>query len=324
MAHPLGGLGLLEDAIINIAASQSRVLPDISKKAVAVFCADNGIVSEGVTQTGQEVTAIVSENMCTGKTSVCNMARAAGAEVFPVDVGLSRAVKNPKITDLCVRRGGTANFLKEDAMTRTEAIQAVLNGARFSQKLADAGFNLLAAGEMGIGNTTTSTAVACVLLDLDAAKCTGRGAGLSDSALMKKIRVIKDGIALRKPNKNDVIDVLCKVGGLDIAAMTGFFIGSASRKVPVLIDGFISALACLLASRLCSASADFAIATHKSSEPAFDAVLSSLGKKAFISAEMHLGEGTGAVLAMPSLDLALKVYENMATFGEINVEAYKR
>jgi len=323
VAHPLGGLGLFESAIIDIAACQSRLIPDISKKAVAVFCADNGIVAEGVSQTGQEVSAIVAKNMCTGQTSVCNMAKVANADVFPVDIGLLNAVDDERITDLCVRRG-TADFLKEDAMSREEAAFAMVRGANFAKTLIEKGYNLLATGEMGIGNTTTSTAVACALLGLDANSATGRGAGLCDEGLEKKRKVISEGLKRRNVDKTDALGVVAKVGGLDIAAMAGFFIEAAGEKRCVLIDGFISAVAALVAVRLCPACNRFLIATHESAEPAFQAVLSALEKKAFIRANMHLGEGTGAVMAFPMLDMALSVYKNMATFSEINVEAYKR
>lgn len=323
VAHPLSGLGLLENAVSSIAAAEGRVIPDISRKAVAVFCADNGIVAEGVSQTGQEVSAIVAENMCTGKTSVCTMAKIARATVFPVDAGLLRAITHKKMNCICVRRG-TADFLKEDAMTREEACQTFLRGAFFAKTLVQKGFSLLATGEMGIGNTTTSTAVVCALLSLSVEAVTGRGAGLTNAGLQTKIRVIREGLERRNPDKSDPIDVLCKVGGLDIAAMTGFFVGAAAEKTPVLIDGFISAVSALLAARLCPHCADFFLATHSSSEPAVKKVFSALKKRPFISAQMHLGEGTGAVAAMPLLDMALSVYKTMATFNDIQVEAYKR
>ena len=310
VAHPLSGLGLMENAISSIAAAEGRVIPDISRKAVAVFCADNGIVAEGVSQTGQEVSAIVAENMCTGKTSVCTMAKIARATVFPVDAGLLRAITHKKMNCICVRRG-TADFLKEDAMTREEACQTFLRGAFFAKTLVQKGFSLLATGEMGIGNTTTSTAVVCALLSLSVEAVTGRGAGLTNAGLQTKIRVIREGLERRNPDKSDPIDVLCKVGGLDIAAMTGFFVGA-------------SAVSALLAARLCPNCADFFLATHSSSEPAVKKVFSALKKRPFISAQMHLGEGTGAVAAMPLLDMALSVYKTMATFNDIQVEAYKR
>ncbi|MGN0107457.1 MAG: nicotinate-nucleotide--dimethylbenzimidazole phosphoribosyltransferase, partial [Hominilimicola sp.] len=189
--------------------------------------------------------------------------------------------------------------------------------------LADRGYKIIVTGEMGIGNTTTSSAVASVLLDKDVEKVTGRGAGLSKEGLERKIEVIKQSIALHKPDKNDVIDVISKVGGYDIAALAGAFIGGAVYGVPIVIDGFISAVAALCAYRLCKESRDFMIASHVSKESAAEEILKILGKKAPIDAMMCLGEGTGGVMLLAALDTAVCVYNEMSTFEDINVESYK-
>lgn len=320
IAKPLHSLGLFEDIITNIAGIQGTQNVDISKRCVLIMCADNGVVQEGVTQTGQEVTAIVTENFARGEASVCAMARGVGADVIPVDVGVSRktaGVINKKIAY------GTGDMLREKAMTREQAESAVKVGMDMVGELCEKGYSIICTGEMGIGNTTTSSAVASVLLGKAPEDVTGRGAGLSSAALTRKTDVIRRSIELHKPDKNDVIDVLLKVGGFDIAALTGVFLGGAIYGVPIVIDGFISAVAALCAHRLCPASRDFMIASHVSKESAAADVLAALDKRAPIDASMCLGEGTGAVMLLGMLDTALRVYNEMSTFDDINVESYK-
>ena len=249
IAKPLGSLGALEDAVIRIAGMTGSPDVDLSRRAVVVMCADNGVVAEGVTQTGQEVTAIVAENMSTGDTSVCAMSRAAGAEVVP-----------------CVRRG-TANMTQGPAMSREEAVQAILAGVEIARELYGQGVKLLATGEMGIGNTTTSSALAAVLLDRPVEDMTGRGAGLSSEGLQRKIRAIETAIQVNQPDPGDVLDVLHKVGGLDIAGLAGVFLGGALCHTPVLVDGFISSVAALVAARLCPDCRDYMLGSHASEEP---------------------------------------------------------
>ena len=248
IAKPLGSLGALEEAVIRIAGMTGSADVDISKRAVVVMCADNGVVAQGVTQTGQEVTAIVAENMSTGDTSVCAMARSAGAEVVPVDIGTAVPLTGARIVQRCVRRG-TADMTRGPAMSREEAVQAVLTGVETARELCAGGVHLLATGEMGIGNTTTSSAVAAVLLGQEPVVMTGRGAGLSDAGLQKKIHAIETAVAVNRPDPADVLDVLHKVGGLDIAGLAGVFLGGALCHTPVLVDGFISS--CLLYTSRC-------------------------------------------------------------------------
>ena len=311
IAKPLGSLGALEEAVIRIAGMTGSADVDISKRAVVVMCADNGVVAQGVTQTGQEVTAIVAENMSTGDTSVCAMARSAGAEVVPVDIGTAVPLTGARIVQRCVRRG-TADMTRGPAMSREEAVQAVLTGVETARELCAGGVHLLATGEMGIGNTTTSSAVAAVLLGQEPVVMTGRGAGLSDAGLQKKIHAIETAVAVNRPDPADVLDVLHKVGGLDIAGLAGVFLGGALCHTPVLVDGFIS-----------SACKDYMLGSHASEEPASRLVLSELGLRPFLYAGMRLGEGTGAVAVMPLLDMGLAVYREMATFEDTNIEAYQ-
>ena len=322
IAKPLGSLGALEDAVIRIAGMTGSPDVDISKRAVVVMCADNGVVAEGVTQTGQEVTAIVAENMSTGDTSVCAMSRAAGAEVVPVDIGTAVPVTGARIRQKCVRRG-TANMTQGPAMSREEAVQAILAGVEIARELRGQGVKLLATGEMGIGNTTTSSALAAVLLDRPVEDMTGRGAGLSSEGLQRKIRAIETAVRVNRPDPGDVLDVLHKVGGLDIAGLAGVFLGGALCRTPVLVDGFISSVAALVAARLCPHCKDYMLGSHASEEPASQLVLSELNLRPFLYAGMRLGEGTGAVAVMPLLDMGLAVYREMTTFEDTNIEAYQ-
>jgi nicotinate-nucleotide--dimethylbenzimidazole phosphoribosyltransferase len=320
IATPLYGLGMLEECHVRIAAIQGTAHPDIRRKALAVFCADNGVVEEGVTQTGQEVTAIVAENFPDGISCAALMCRKAGADLFPVDVGM--AVDTPRIEKRKLRYG-TGNITKGPAMTREEAIRTIEAGIEKASELKQMGYGLLAAGEMGIGNTATSAAVTAVLLDRDPADVTGRGSGLSDEALLHKQEVIRKAIRLNAPDPSDPLDVLSKLGGFDIAAMTGLYLGGAACRLPVVADGFISLTAALLAVRIAPACRDYILPSHASSEPAVRMLLEALEMKSVIHAGMHCGEGTGAAAFFPLLDMADEVYRKMASFEEIRVTKYE-
>ncbi len=321
VAKPLGSLGLLEDAVVRAAGVLGSEHVRWGKKAVAVFCADNGVVAEGVTQTGQEVTAAVAAAMARGESCVCRMARVAGAQVFPVDMGMAAPVEVSGILRRSVRRR-TGDIARGPAMGRGEAVSALLAGAELAGELARQGFGLLAAGEMGIGNTTTAAAVAAVLLGLPPERAAGRGAGLSDAALEHKIEVIRRAIARNEPDPADPLDVLAKVGGLDIAGMAGFYLGAAANGVPVLLDGAISCAAALLCVRLCPDAEKAMIASHRPAEPCGALLLEALGLRPILDAGLRLGEGTGAVAAMPALDMALAVYQGMSTFQELGIAPY--
>ena len=322
IAKPLRSLGLLEEAVVRIAGMTGTPAVKLGKRAVIAMCADNGVVAQGVTQTGQEVTAIVTENMSTGDTSVCRMAAAAGAEVIPVDIGVARAVAGERIRQYNVRRG-TADMTQGPAMTREEAVQAVETGIELVRELKDKGYGLIGTGEMGIGNTTTSSALASVFLNRPPEQVTGRGAGLSSAGLERKIKAIETAIQVNKPDPADPLDVLSKVGGLDLAGLCGVFLGGAACRIPVLVDGFISSAAALTAARLCPDAVDYMLGSHASNEPAGRMVLEELGLKPFLYANMRLGEGTGAAAVMPLLDMALAVYDGMTTFADEQIEAYQ-
>lgn len=319
IAKPLGSLGALEEAVIRIAGMTGSADVDISKRAVVVMCADNGVVAQGVTQTGQEVTAIVAENMSTGDTSVCAMARSAGAEVVPVDIGTAVPLTGARIVQRCVRRG-TADMTQGPAMSRGEAVQAVLTGVETARELCAGGVRLLATGEMGIGNTTTSSAVAAVLLGQEPVVMTGRGAGLSDAGLQKKIHAIETAVAVNRPDPADVLDVLHKVGGLDIAAMTGAFLGCAHEGIAAAVDGYISVVAALCAVHLCPAAADYLFLSHQSYELGYARAAQALGLTPCLALDMRLGEGSGCPLLFRVLEGACGVMKNMATFSEAAIQ----
>lgn len=319
LGKPLGSLGRLEKALIQIAGIQRTGDVHIDRKALVIMCADNGVVEEGVTQCGQEVTATVAENFLDEKSCVAIMCRRAGTKICPVDIGM--AVDTPRVEKRKIAYG-TKNMAKEPAMTREQAVQALEVGIHMVEELKEKGYGIIATGEMGIGNTTTSSAVTAVLLEQDPAKVTGRGAGLSGAGLKKKISVIRDAIALHKPKKEDPIDVLAKVGGLDIAGMAGVFLGGAACRIPVVADGFISCVAALCAIRICPAVKDYVITSHKSKEPATMMILEALDIPVFLDCDMCLGEGTGAVTIYPILDMALAVYGGMCTFSDNQMENY--
>lgn len=321
-AKPLGSLGRLETALEDIAALTGSPELDISRRAVLVLCGDNGVVAQGVTQSSSVVTAVVARALAEDRSSVCSMAGLAGCAVVPVDMGIRDFAPCPGVLDR--RMGnGTADLTKGPAMSRAQAEGAILTGAELVREQVSRGVNLLATGEMGIGNTTTAAAVVCALLGREPEGLTGRGAGLSDAGLARKTAAIRTGLALNRPDPGDPVDVLAKVGGYDIAAMAGFYLGCARHRIPAVMDGFISTVAALAAVRLCPAAGDALVASHLSAEPGAGFVMEALGQPPLLCLGMALGEGTGAVSAMPLLDMALRVYFDMPSFDGIGIEAYR-
>ena len=319
IAKPLGSLGALEKLVMDIAALTGTPHVDISRRAVVVCCADNGVVAEGVTQTGQEVTARMAGEMVKMHSSVCQMARAARADVLPVDLGMVRRVEG--VLDRHIM-DGTQDMARRPAMTREQAMAAIAVGVDLVKELKDQGYRLLVSGEMGIGNTTTSSALVAAMLNLPAETVTGRGAGLSDAGLHRKIWAIERAITVNRPNPKDPLDVLSKLGGLDICGMAGLFIGGALHGMPVVIDGFISAVAAMMAQKLCPGADIAMLPSHCSDEPAAKRVLMVLNKYPILFANMRLGEGTGGVCLLPLLDMALAVYGGNATFDSVGIDAY--
>lgn len=322
IAKPLHSLGRLEDMIVQLAGICENPVPAPRKKAVLIFCADNGIVAEGVTQTTQDVTAAVTQNFAKGIASVNALSRICGAEVFPVDIGVAQALDCPGVLNRKVAFG-TQNFAHGPAMRRDEAEQSVCTGIDLVQEKAAEGYNLIVTGEMGIGNTTTSSAVFSVLQGLPPEQVTGRGAGLSEAGLQHKIQVISRAVAALQPDPGDVLDVLSKVGGFDVCGMMGAFLGGAICRVPVLVDGFISAVAANCAVRLCPACRDYIFASHCSKEPAGKMALDALHLRAYLDCEMCLGEGTGGVIAAKLFDFALAAYDEIAGFDAVGIDPYQ-
>lgn len=321
IAKPLGSLGQLETMLAKVCGASHKRIPDISKKKVLVFCGDNGVLEEGVAQSTAEVTTAIGGSLVRGTTSVSTMAKAAGADVLPIDMGMVDTVEGLRP---CKIANGTANMAKGPAMTYEQAEQGILTGIALVKEAVDEGYNLIATGEAGIGNTTSSSAISAVLLGESVELVTGRGSGLSNEGLDNKRNAIKKAIEINKPDPSDPIDVLAKVGGFDIAGMAGAFIGGAIYHVPVIVDGLISSVAALIAARLNPLVKGYILPSHMSAEPAGKLIMNSLELEPIINAGMRLGEGTGAVALMPFLDLGMAVYNNAATFGDINVEDYTK
>ena len=321
LCKPLRGLGILEEMVVQLAGIYRRTNPHPDKRVVLILGADNGVVKEGVTQTDSSVTVQVLENMGNRISTACIMGRLAGCDLIPVNIGALTDGKHPAILNRAVRRG-TDNIAEGPAMTRQECIQAILTGAELVSQMQEKGYELIVTGEMGIGNTTTSSACAAALFDQRVEAVTGRGAGLSTPGLERKISVIERALEVNRPDRKDPLDVISKVGGLDIAGLVGCYLGAASCQMPILIDGFISAISAYMAGMLCPAAKGYMIATHCSAEPASQLVMERLGKKAPLQAEMHLGEGTGAIMGLALLDQALNVYYHLSTWDGAHVEAY--
>ncbi len=323
IAKPLDGLGRFEETIKRLAGIGGSADIAIAKRAVVIMCADNGIVCEGVSQSGSEVTSIVAKNMADGTANVCQMARMANVKVIPVNIGIREEITAPGLIDARIA-AGTADFLKEPAMTEETLFQAVNAGIDIVCRLKKEGYQILATGEMGIGNTTTSSALASALLGVPAEDVTGRGAGLSDEGLKRKREVINEAVQKYDLRNQDAWEVLRCVGGLDIAGLVGVFLGGALYQIPIVIDGLICAAAALVAERIAPECRQYLFASHRGKEPACSLILEELGLRAVIDADMALGEGTGAVMLFPLLDMALSVYNANRTFHDIHVPQYKR
>ncbi len=319
LAKPLHGLGQLESSVISIAGITGSYEVRTDKKGLLVLCADNGVVEEGVTQTGQEVTSVMAQNFLSGNTTAGILCRKAGIDLMPIDVGMSRE------TDVPARKAasGTKDIVVTDAMTRAQAVESILTGISLVKEAKENGYEILSVGEMGIGNTTTSSAVASVLLDLPAEKVTGTGAGLSREGLERKIQVVNKAVSKRHPDKTDPVDVLARVGGFDLAGLTGVFIGAGCCRIPVVLDGFITCVAALAAVRLNPGILPYLIPSHRSTEPGMDAVLEALQMSPGLDLNLCAGEGCGAVLYLTLLDEAVSVYREMSTFSENQLESYK-
>ena len=319
VAKPLHSLGLLEDMIVKIAGIQGTADVRIDRRCALVFCADHGVVSEGVSQSGSEVTALVAQSIAEGTANINLMASSAHADVYAVDMGMLHPV--PGTIDRRIA-AGTANMAKQSALTYEQAKSALQAGMDLVGEMKEKGYQIILTGEMGIGNTTASTAISCTLLGFTPEELTGRGAGLSDAGLVRKRHAIERALSVNQPDANDPVDVLAKVGGLEIAGMAGAFLGGVKYRMPIVIDGVISAVAALVAARICPEAKDFILPSHMSREPAAMRIMDELNLKPIIHADMALGEGTGAAALLPLLDMALRVYHGPHTFDDLGMEAY--
>ncbi len=318
LAKPPGSLGRLEELSVQLAGIFGRVPDCLQKKTLLVFCADNGVVSEGVASAPQSVTLAQTVNLTRGKTGAAVLAKRFGCDVRVCDVGVNADITEPAVIPRKIAYG-TANIAVRPAMTEEQALQAVLTGAALAEECVRSGAQVIGVGEMGIGNTTTSAAVLAVLTDSAVEDVAGRGAGLTDAAYRKKLDVIGRAIRLNRPDPANVPDVVAKVGGFDIAAMCGAFLGAAKMRVPAVIDGFISAVAALCAVRLCPRVRAFLIPSHSSAEIGSRIAMDTLGLRPMLDLDMRLGEGSGCPLAMQLLDAACTVINDMATFAEADI-----
>ena len=318
LVKPPGSLGKLEDIAVILAGISGELYYDVSKRCVITMSSDNGVVEEGVASAPQVVTHMMTLNFVKGIAGVSVLTKQFGADLIVVDVGVNADIDHPLVKNKKIRKS-TWNIAKQDAMTRDEAERAVLIGIETATEAVNAGYTLIGAGEMGIGNTTTSSAMLCALTGIPAEQSAGKGAGLKEEAYRRKIEVIQTALQNNKPDPNDPIDVLAKVGGFDIAAMVGLYIGGAVMRVPVVIDGFISMVAALTASRINPAVKDYMIASHKSFEQGFAHASNALGIEPCLHLNMRLGEGSGCPIMFAVIDAACAVMRNMGTFEQANV-----
>jgi nicotinate-nucleotide--dimethylbenzimidazole phosphoribosyltransferase len=316
---PPGSLGRLEEFARRVAAISGSTEPDVSRKVIFTFAGDHGIVEEGVSLYPKEVTSQMVFNFLAGGAGVNVLARHVGAEVRVVDVGVDFDFENaPGMIHRKVARG-TQNFAKGPAMTRDEALAALQVGIDLADQCKSEGIGLVGTGEMGIGNTSPSSAIITAISGKTVAEVTHRGTGISDFALFNKIHVIKKGLEINRPDPADPLDVVTKVGGLEIAAIAGLVLGCAANSIPVVIDGFISTAGALIASELHPNVRDYIFAAHRSVEIGHSFMLERIGVRPILDLDFRLGEGTGAALAMGLIEAGVKVLKEMATFEQAGV-----
>ena len=315
LIKPKGSLGKLEDIVVKLAGIQKNIHPKVDKKAVVVCAGDHKIIEEGVATSEKDVTLIQAVNMTRGLTGVCALAKHVNAEVVVVDVGIDNEVPDCPVINKKVKYGSD-NFSKGPAMSRDEAIQALEAGIDVAEMLVQKGVTLLATGEMGIGNTTPSSAIVSVIGGFDPSVVTGVGANLPQEKVKHKADVIRKGIELNKPNPKDGIDVLSKVGGLEIAGMAGVMIAGAANRVPVVVDGFICTAAAIIATTIEPKVKEYLFASHSSLELGASKATELLGLSTSLDMNMRLGEGTGAVLMFNVIEAATYMNDVMITFDE--------
>lgn len=320
LAKPIGSLGKLEELAIKISGMTGKQSSSFEKKVTIIMAADNGVVEEGVSACPQAVTPIQTINFLKGVTGISVLSRHAGADIRVVDIGIGSDLEYPGLINRKIRKG-TSNMSKGPAMSKEEAVKAIETGIEQVSQLVSEGYSLFGTGEMGIGNTSTSSAVVMGFLGCGSEAAVGKGAGLTEKAYRSKKEVISRAITVNKPDPKDPIDVLSKVGGFDIAGMTGCFLGAAYHRVPIVIDGFISAAAALAAYRINPMVKDFMIPSHCSEEPGYKLAMRELGLKPMLDLNMRLGEGSGCPLAFNIIGAAEAVISEMATLEEAMIES---
>lgn len=321
LIKPIGSLGKLETIAAQIAGITGKVKGnEMKKRGIIAMCADNGVHAEGVAVAPQEVTTLMAKAMAAGGSGMTVFAKEAGAEYFLVDVGIN----SDDVISGVIRKKiahGTANFAKGPAMSREDCVKAIEIGIEMVQDLVDKGYDIIGTGELGMGNTSSSSCVLVALTGISMDEAVGKGAGLTDEAHQHKKDVLNRALEVNKPDKNDPIDVLAKVGGFDIAGLVGVYLGAAACRKPVVVDGFISAAAALAAVKLCPVASDYMITSHCSAEPGFVAMMDALGKKPMLMLDMRLGEGSGCPMAFHVVDQALAMINHMATFAEATIDS---
>lgn len=322
MAKPIGGLGKLEDIAVKIAGITGKVENKLDRKNIIVMSSDNGVVEEGVSASPQEFTKILTENMAKNLTGVSVLSEIGKSDITVVDIGVNGDLKDEKIINKKIRKG-TSNFTKGPSMSYSEAVRSIEVGIEVADELILEGYNILGTGELGIGNTTTSAAVLSCFSGLSVEKITGKGAGLTEEQYRIKKEAIEKGIKLNNPNIDDPIDVLAKVGGFDIGGLCGVFLAGAKNKVPVVIDGFISSAAALLAVRINPLVREYIIPSHLSAEPGSIYMMNELRLDPMLNLDMRLGEGSGCPLAFNIIDSALHVINNMASLDTASIDKDK-
>ncbi|MDH4028283.1 MAG: nicotinate-nucleotide--dimethylbenzimidazole phosphoribosyltransferase, partial [Nitrospirota bacterium] len=321
LTKPQGSLGRLEEFAKQLVAITGELMPSLDKKVVFTFAGDHGVADEGVSAFPKEVTPQMVMNFINGGAGINVLARHAGAEVVVVDIGVDHDLSGLSRAGFVSRKvvSGTRNMRKGPAMTRQEAEKCIQVGIDIANEYAKKGYKIFGTGEMGIANTTPSSAITAVLTGETVEAITGRGTGINDAAWKNKVSVIRDSISFNKPDASDPIDVLSKIGGAEIGGIAGLIIGAAYNRVPVVVDGFISTAGALIAYLIEPRTKDYMFAAHKSQEIGHKAMLDKIGLRPILDLDMRLGEGTGAALAMLVIEGGLKIYKEMATFAEAAV-----
>jgi len=318
LTKPTGSLGTLEDVSIQIAGITGNPRPQITDKVIITMAGDHGVTEAGVSAYPNEITGQMIHNFLNGGAAINVLGRHVGARVVVVDMGVATTIKSESLVNKKIGYG-TANMRNGPAMTYEDAVRAIEAGMEVLESEAKKGMDIVGVGDMGIGNTTPSSALTAVITGASVKAVTGRGTGLDDAALERKITVIEEVIRVNQPNKQDPIDVLAKVGGFEIGGMAGVMLAAASHRIPVVIDGFVSGAAALLAYEITPAVKDYMIASHRSVEQGHAVILEYIGLKPLLDLDMRLGEGTGAALGINIVDAACKILNEMATFEDAGV-----